>query len=490
MLKLTSVNLQKITINTLAIPVCEDGMIHEDPVLIDLINKAKAHPEFKAEPGDVLTLYDLPEVKPNRVVFLGIGKQAKVDTEGLRAFAGKAVKKALKDKLERLLLAAPSGKTLKIEAADVLEALLEGAYLANYLFDAYKAEKKIKPLKQVQVWTDAVLVRRLSRLATKVETICAGTQMARELVNTPSNDKRPEQLARTLAASGRKAGLKVTVLNDSVLKKQGFGALLAVAAGSQSKPRLVVLEYIPKNHKKTIALVGKGVTFDSGGINLKPTPGLKDMKIDMAGAAAVAAALIATAGLKPPMRVVGLIPIVENMVSGDATRPGDIVKSYAGKTVEIGNTDAEGRLILIDAMAYANKKFKPHTMIDLATLTGACMVALGDKIAGVFSQDRELSDAIVAAGEKAYERCWPMPLPPDYKETLKSDVADISNMSSSKYGGAVTAALFLSEFVGETRWAHIDIAGPVYASKEGDYCPPGATGFGVRLLCNLLETLE
>ena len=185
----------------------------------------------------------------------------------------------------------------------------------------------------------------------------------------------------------------------------------------------------------------------------------------------------------------GLIPIVENMVSGDATRPGDIVKSYAGKTVEIGNTDAEGRLILIDAMAYANKKYKPDTMVDLATLTGACMVALGDKIAGVFSKDQDLSDAIVAAGEKTYERCWPMPLPPDYKETLKTDVADISNMSSSKYGGAVTAALFLSEFVGETHWAHVDIAGPVYSAKGSDYCPAGATGFGVRLLCDLLERL-
>jgi len=489
MLKLTSADLQKTKIDTLVIPVCEDEMIHEDPVLIDLIAKAHKQAEFKAGTGDVLTLYDLPDVKSHRIVFFGIGQRAKVDPEGLRAFAGRAVKKALNDKIGRLLLAAPSSEKLEIEPEVLLEALLEGAFLANYLFDTYKAERKLKPLKQVQVLVKSTLARRFGRLASKVETVCAGTQLAREWVNTPPNDKRPEQLARTLTARARKEGLKVTVLGEPLLKKQRFGALLAVAAGSRNKPRLVVLDYAPKGYKKTIALVGKGVTFDSGGINLKPTPGLKDMKIDMAGGAAVAATLIATARLKPKMRVVGLIPIVENMVSGDATRPGDIVKSYAGKTVEIGNTDAEGRLILIDAMAYAIKKYKPHTLVDLATLTGACMVALGDKIAGVFTEDQDLSEAIVAAGKKTHERCWPMPLPQDYKESLKSDVADISNMSSSKYGGAVTAALFLSEFVGPTRWAHIDIAGPVYNGKASDYCPPGATGFGVRLLCNLLERL-
>ncbi len=489
MLKLTSADLRKTKFDTLVIPVCEDETIHEDAILIDLIAEALKHPEFKAASGDVLTLYDLPNVKSHRIVFLGIGLRAKIDPEGLRALAGRAVKKALNDNIGRLLIAAPSSEKLEIEPAVLLEALLEGAFLANYIFDTYKAEKKLKPLKQVQVLVNQALVRRFGHLASKVETVCKSTQLAREWVNTPPNDKRPEQLARTLTARARREGLKVTVLGEPLLKKQRFGALLAVAAGSRNKPRLVVMEYVPKGYKKTIALVGKGVTFDSGGINLKPTPGLKDMKIDMAGAAAVAATLIATARLKPKMRVVGLIPIVENMVSGDATRPGDIVKSYAGKTIEIGNTDAEGRLILIDAMAYAIKKYKPHMMIDLATLTGACMVALGDKIAGVFSQDQDLSDAIVAAGQKTHERCWPLPLPQDYKESLKSDVADISNMSSSKYGGAITAALFLSEFVEATRWAHIDIAGPVYAAKGSDYCSPGATGFGVRLLCDLLERL-
>jgi leucyl aminopeptidase len=232
--------------------------------------------------------------------------------------------------------------------------------------------------------------------------------------------------------------------------------------------------------------VGKGVTFDSGGINLKSSGGLEGMKMDMAGAAAVAGTLLAVAGLQPKIGVIGVLPLVENMPSGTATRPGDIIRSYAGKTVEIGNTDAEGRLILIDAMAWAVKKYKPDVMVDLATLTGACVVALGEKIAGVFSPDDDLAGAILASAEKTHERCWRLPLPDDYKEYLKSDLADIANMSSSRWGGAITAALFLAEFVGATRWAHIDIAGAAYTKKDGAYCRAGGTGFGVRLLCDLL----
>lgn len=265
--------------------------------------------------------------------------------------------------------------------------------------------------------------------------------------------------------------------------------MLAVAAGSQSKPSLVVLEHNPKGAKKTVALIGKGVTFDSGGLNIKTGGSMSEMKSDMSGAAAVAATMIALARLKPKVNVIGAIPLVENMPSGKATRPGDIIRSYAGKTVEIGNTDAEGRLILIDAMAYVVKKYKPQTLIDLATLTGACVIALGEKIAAVFSNDDQLASSIVASGEKTHERCWQMPLPDDYKELLKSDFADINNISSTRWGGAITAALFLSEFAGDTHWAHIDIAGPAYSKKESAYCGPGGTGFGVRLLCDLIGKL-
>jgi leucyl aminopeptidase len=224
-------------------------------------------------------------------------------------------------------------------------------------------------------------------------------------------------------------------------------------------------------------------------MNLKPSKSLHRMKVDMAGAAAVAATLFNVARLKPKRSVIGIIPLVENMLSATATRPGDIVKSYDGKTVEIGNTDAEGRLILIDAMAYAIKTYHPQTLIDIATLTGACVTALGRKIAGLFTYDDALAEKILISGEKTQERCWRMPLPEDYKELLKSELADINNMPSSRAGAAITAALFLSEFVGNTRWAHIDIAGPASSSKESAYCAAGATGFGVRLLSDLIDRL-
>ena len=279
------------------------------------------------------------------------------------------------------------------------------------------------------------------------------------------------------------------MLNETQLKQKKFGALLAVAAGSQTKPSLVILEHRVPGAKKTIALVGKGVTFDSGGLNIKIGNSLAAMKSDMSGAAAVAATLIGAAKINLKLNLIGAIPIVENMPSGTATRPGDIIRSYAGKTIEIGNTDAEGRLILIDAISYVVKTYKPQFLIDVATLTGACVVALGEKIAGVFSNDEDLAGAIIAAGEKTYERCWQMPLPEDYKELLKSEFADISNIGSTRWGGAIAAALFISEFTGDTPWAHIDIAGPAYSSKESAYCGAGGTGFGVRLLAELLDKL-
>ena len=296
-------------------------------------------------------------------------------------------------------------------------------------------------------------------------------------------------MSKAFIALAKKENLKTTLLNPKQLLQEKFGALLAVAAGSRNTPRLVIMEYAPKGSKQTIALVGKGVTFDAGGINLKPSGGLEDMKIDMSGAAAVAATLISAAKLKPRVRLVGVMPLVENMISGSATRPGDIIKSHAGKTIEIGNTDAEGRLILADAMSYTLKKYKPDIMVDVATLTGACVVALGEKIAGLFTPDDALAEAIVESGQKTHERIWRLPLPEDYKELLKSELADTNNMSSTRWGGAITAALFLSGFTEGTRWAHIDIAGPAHQKKGSAYCDAGGTGFGVRLFCDLIDRL-
>ncbi|MGD2186277.1 MAG: leucyl aminopeptidase [Desulfobacterales bacterium] len=489
MLRLKTIDLKKQKIDTLIVPVCEDKKIHDDRIINVIIKKALNLKEFAAEKGDELILYDLKDLNTKRVIFVGLGKFEKIDHESLRAFCGAIVKKCIKADLEEVWVAVPAARKLKMEMPDAVEALMEGAYLGNHLFDKYKKEKKKKPLKQINFLVKPDALAKLRRITSRVNTICAGTIMAREWISTPSNEKTPERFTRSIVSQARKHGLKTRVLREKDLKQHKLGALLAVAAGSQSKPSMVLLEHRPADAKKNLALVGKGVTFDSGGLNIKTGGSMATMKSDMSGAAVVAATLITLARLKTKTHVIGAIPIVENMPSGRATRPGDIVRSYAGKTIEIGNTDAEGRLILIDAMSYVVNKYKPQMMIDLATLTGACVVALGEKIAGVFAQDDELGKRIISSGDKTHERCWQMPMPEDYKELLKSDFADLNNMPSSRWGGAITAALFLSEFSGDTRWAHIDIAGPSYMKKGDAYCGPGGTGFGVRLLCHLIQQL-
>jgi len=493
MLQIKSVDLKKTAIKTLVIPVCQDEDIHDGKKISSLILKVKKLNEFDGKKDEEAIFYEPEEVNAKRIIFMGIGKKENLNLETLREFTGKAVKKCISKKLSEVVISVPLKKNIlnlfgnNPEA--FLKAMLEGGALGNHIFDKYKKKKKRKILKKIVFSVSPDLEKKYGKLAKKIETICSGTILAREWVSTPPNDKRPEMLTKIITDLAKKEKLNIHVMDEKELKQKKFNALLAVSAGSDSKPRMIILEYAPKGAKKTVALVGKGITFDSGGINLKPTGSLEDMKMDMSGAAAVAATLLTVAKLNLKKKVIGIIPVVENMPSGSAARPGDIVKSFNGKTVEIGNTDAEGRLILIDAIAYGIKKYKPDVMIDMATLTGACVVALGEKIAGVFSSDTKLSESIVESGASTYERCWSMPLPDDYKKLLKSSFADIHNISSSRWGGAITAALFLSEFTGDTTWAHIDIAGPAYAEKESAYCGPGGTGFGVRLFCDLLEKM-
>ena len=489
MLYLKSVDLKKVKIESLVIPVCEDRNIHDDEIICSLINTAKKIKAFKGEKEDDIVLYHPSEVNIETVIFLGLGKFEKVDAESLRAVAGRAVKNVIKKQHIEILIAVPSADKIKIKMKVILEAMMEGAFLGNHLYDRYKKEKKHRSLLRIDFFVNPDDAKIYKRLPSRVSTVCRGTILAREWVNMPPNDKRPELFARSIKNRAKKENLKVTVFNEKELKQKKFGAILAVAAGSTNKPRMVILEHCPAKAKKTVVFVGKGVTFDSGGINLKPTASLAEMKMDMAGAAAVAATLITAARLKLKHKIVGIVPIVENMPSGNATRPGDIIQSYEGKTVEVGNTDAEGRLILIDAISYAIKKYRPQTLIDLATLTGACVVALGERIAGIFSFDDVLAENIILSGQRTHERCWRMPLVDDYKSLIKSDFADLNNVGSTRSGGAITAALFLSEFVKDISWAHIDIAGPAYAKKESEYCRVGGTGFGVRLLCDLMEKL-
>ncbi|MBW2593644.1 MAG: leucyl aminopeptidase [Deltaproteobacteria bacterium] len=480
MLKLVSVNFKTDQMETLVIPVCEDRQIHENKTVTALIAEAQKLREFTGKKGDEVMFYSPPEIKTERILFLGLGKYKNLTTGSLRELSGRAVKKAIKTKLKSCHIAVPSAGKTELHTDLVLEAMLEGACLGNHIFDKYKYEKKESPLELITLIAPPAAAKKFSHLPLQVSAVCSGTILAREWVSTPSNEKTPAKFAKSIMNRAEATDLEISVLDEKKLKRKKFGALLAVAAGSKNRPRLLMLEHKPQNAKKTIALIGKGVTFDSGGINLKPSGSLDGMKMDMAGAAAVAATLITASKLNLNLHIIGVLPLVENMPSGNAARPGDIVLTYAGKTVEIGNTDAEGRLILADAMSYAIQTFKPQAVVDMATLTGACVVALGEKIAGVFSSDDALAHAIVESGKKTGERCWHLPLPDDYRELLKSDLADISNMSS---------ALFLSEFAKDTTWAHIDIAGTALIKKTDAFCAAGGTGFGVRLLLDWLKNL-
>jgi leucyl aminopeptidase len=489
-LSLKAIDLKKEKLECLVVPVCERPMAAPQATPLDaLVERAMALAEFKGKKGECLSFFEPTGIKATWVELRGLGDPEKLDRETLRVLAGGAVKSAMAAKRTRLHLLVPAEGASKLKPEEKIEAMAEGACLANHVFDRYKAEKKLAPLREIVLVVAPALVKKFRTLVARVDTICEGTRMARNWVSMPANEKSPRVLAGEIGAAARKAGLTVMVLSEKELKQQKFGALLAVAGGSERKPCLLTLEHIREGADKTILLVGKGITFDSGGLNLKQGSGMELMKMDMAGAAAVAASLITAARLSVKATVIGVMPLVENMPSGRACRPGDIIRGFSGKTIEIGNTDAEGRLILADALSWAIDRYQPDITIDLATLTGACLAALGEKIAGIFTTDKELADLLATAGTITHERCWPMPMPEDYREFMKSGLADVQNMSSTKFGGAITAALFLSEFVTHTRWVHLDIAGTAYLKAGGDYCPPGGTGYGVRLLMKLLESM-
>jgi len=482
----SSSKIEEKQVEMLIVPVCEDADIHPAAFMPELMRQAGSLKEFKGADGEDVAFFAPSGVRAAQVMIIGLGKKDKIDREVFRKACGKAIKKCIQKEVFEAIFMVPCSGKLDAEPGAILEAMMEGGCLGNYQFDQFKKPKHPSLLK-IGFAVAEELVPEANLSANKVSIICEGTLLARRWVTTPSNLKRPEQFARSLIRMAEKENLKTEVLDHPALKKKKFGALLAVAAGSDANARMVVLEHDPGSTNQTLALVGKGVTFDSGGLNLKPQGSLEDMKMDMAGAAAVAATLITAARLNLPVRIIGVLPLVENMPSGSATRPGDIVKSFSGKTIEINNTDAEGRLILADALSYVIQTYKPDAVIDLATLTGACVVALGEKIAGVFSTDDGMTETLIESGRKTFERCWKMPLPEDYKDLLKSEYADICNITGSKWGGAITAALFLSEFTENTRWMHIDIAGPAYVKKETAYCGVGGTGFGVRLLCDWIE---
>jgi leucyl aminopeptidase len=448
--------------------------------------RARELAEFKGEEDKSIVFYSPENINAKKIVLCGVGKKENISPESMRRFGSNAVKKAISLKSAVLDIILPDFKKTDIDERDLFTSVCEGAYLSNYSFNEYKSKKEDLPLSEIRIPVSDENFEEFKELAERTEKVCSCVFFARNIVSTPPMDKRPEKLKNLLVDFASKSGLQTKVFDSSELEELGFNSHLGVAKGSSEGAYLVIMEYTPKNYDETIALVGKGITFDSGGLDLKPPSGMEDMKLDMGGAAAVTGAAAALAKLGANKRIIAVVPIAENMISGDAYRPGDVLKSYSGKTIEVLNTDAEGRLILADALSYTEKLFNPDLIIDAATLTGACMVALGDKIAGVFTDREEIGSQIVKTGEKINEPCWMLPVFKDYAKKLKSHVADLKNIGGGRYGGAITAALFLKEFVEKTDYVHLDIAGPAFSQEAGHYTNKGGTGFGVRLIAEYI----
>ena len=440
---------------------------------------------FTAKQGELLTL---PE---SGILLAGIGKPA-TSKAGSKATSTEPqgniqseqespqlTAEKLGAKICRKLneLKQTKAKVLGDENADYLSVAL-GAFLASYNFNKYLTKQKQKPtLKELEFLTkDAAKLKPLWREQQKIS---EGVFITRNLVNEPSNVIYPLSLAKRAKAL-TKLGLKVEVLSGAKLK--GMGALLGVAQGSSNPPQVVVMRWMNGGAKAPLAFVGKGVTFDTGGISIKPAGGMEEMKSDMGGAAVVIGLMAALAGRRAKVNAVGVVGLVENMVSGNAQRPGDIVTSLSGKTIEVLNTDAEGRLVLADVLHYTLKRFKPRYMVNLATLTGAIIVALGEEYAGLFSNNDKLAITLTQASHKVGEKLWRMPMGKVYDKMLDSPVADIQNITNKRGAGSITAAQFLKRFVDKTPWAHLDIAGVTLMNRQMPTAPKGASGFGVRLL--------
>ncbi len=493
----------------LILPVAEDGGLGGLAADLDAaaggaVKRALDAAEFKGRKGQSCTVWapmSSGQPGPSRIVAVGLGKAGELSADAAEAAGGAALP----------LVRAEREATVAAEALapDLAAAFAMGMALRGYRFDRYRTQEKDedKPkLERVALATGSVPDAKA--VWAPMRAVAEGVFLARDLVSEPPNVLNPETMAER-CRDLEKLGVQVEILGPKEMKKLGMGAILGVAQGSENEPRIAVMQWLgasgggnggkkARAARKPIAFVGKGVTFDTGGISIKPAGGMEDMKFDMAGGAAVIGLMAALAGRRAKVDAVGLVGMVENMPSGTAQRPGDVVKTLSGKTVEVINTDAEGRLVLADVMSYCQDRFQPTAMVDLATLTGAIIVALGHEHAGLFSNDDELAARITAAGKSTGEACWRMPLGDAYDKQIKSDIADMKNVGG-RQGGSITAAQFLQRFVGgnggkdkdkgaagngggHLPWAHLDIAGTAWTTKDLPSVPKGATGFGVRLL--------
>jgi len=449
------------------------------PSVGNLIGKIRKK-EFKGSLNEVLLVPAPEDIKPERILFLGLGKKDAVTAEKLRQAGGKALSYLRDMEMKKTAVSTLVFDQLKQSPVH----FVEGALLGLYTYKKYKNENHAKTISSL------VLIIRPSRDLSisirKKEVIVSAVAFAKDLVNAPANDMTPADLADA-ARSLKRKNISAKVLEKKDVQKIGMGAFLAVSQGSKEPPKFVVAEY-RGSRKPPVVLVGKSITFDSGGLSLKPSDGMEKMKYDMAGGAAVLGVIKAAAELKLPVHLICLLPATENLPGGSAVKPGDVVRSISGKTIEIANTDAEGRLAVADAIEYA-KRFKPGAIIDIATLTGACAIAFGGEVAAMMGNDRKLLDAFHEAGEETYERVWELPLFEEYKDYLKSDIADIRNIGN-RIGSLMASAYFLYEFAGQCPWVHIDIAGTAWVEKDRPYVPKGASGIGVRLILNLIERLQ
>lgn len=464
-----------------------------DRALGGALQRAIDSGDFRGKEGQKHLIYPDSSLPARRVLLIGLGAEKDLGPAALRKLGGNAVGEGRSRRADKVALLLPHLRRARIET--LAQAVAEGGVLANYRFDEFRSakngngEEMRHAVAALQLNFEPRAELRTARLAIQRGVRLAECQnLARELSNQPGNRLPPEALAQRARAVARETGLGLRVLGVPELKKRGMGGILAVGGGSMHPPRLIALEHRPRGRARpsgVICLIGKGITFDSGGLSIKPAASMDEMKHDMSGAAAVLGALRACALLELPLHVVGILGAAENLPSGTAYRPGDILVSASSKTIEVLNTDAEGRVVLADAIHYAKQEYSPQVIVDLATLTGACVVALGNTLSGAFANHEGLLDFARRAGERCDERIWPMPVEEEHRKAIKSEVADLKN-TGGREAGASTAAAFLQAFVGDTPWLHLDIAGTGWTTRASACQPRGATGVGVRWLVEML----
>ncbi|MDP6422341.1 MAG: leucyl aminopeptidase [SAR202 cluster bacterium] len=462
-----------------------------DKKLDGAITALVADGEIKGKRGEFTLIHTLGRLPATRVVVAGLGKSDDLTLDVVRGVAGGAgrfVRSKHVASFASVLHGAGAGG---IDAEDCAQAMAEGTVMGLYRFDKYKSKSDTDPVEEITLVTlSGDGIGQIESRVEKGEIIAEAVALCRDMSNEPANTMTPTAMAEHALEVARDTGMEIEVLDRDKMAELGMGSLLGVAQGSSEPPKLIVLKYHgdPDDEDNSLGILGKGITFDSGGLDIKGAAGMLTMKGDMAGGASIIGAMGAIARIKPKVNVVGIVPATENMPGGKAQRPGDVVRAMNGKTIEIGNTDAEGRLVLADAVCYA-RSLGLTRLVDVATLTGAVVVALGDLAIGAFGNNREWTDRIIEAGANVGERIWELPTYPEYQRQYRSDIADIKN-TGERGGGAITGAMIIGEFADDAAWAHLDIAGTAKTSRNSGYTPKGATGTPVRTLVELAESVS